>query len=256
MTDEIGSLVSRFAPAGSGRVVQVTMRTSGGGWGQSWRHGDDVTYPPASLSKVPLTATALLAAHDGLLDLGRRVGPDEFHCSQFPSVTTALTTPLTLGELATLSIVLSDNPAAHVLLEAVGETLWARGVAMLGCPAMTLPVGYRDQDFDAMSTEATTVDEQVAVLRAVDRLAELAPLRAWMGSNLRNGRINAMVPPPHRFHHKTGSLDGCLHDVGILDVNGQTAMVVALTKDQSDPMATEAAMAELGRGLVGILTTS
>ena len=247
--DATVAAVERFVSVEPGRVAHVAVR-DGAGWGWSWRSGDDVAYPAASLTKVPLVAAALLAADAGTLDLEVRVSDDSFHDTVFPTVMRALSTSLTLRELAALSIVLSDNLAAQVLLDAVTDEQWTAGMATLGCGSVARPVGYRDEDFDAMVDEVTTVDDQVAILDAVDRLDVLAPLRAWMGASLRNTRISALIPPPARFHHKTGSLDGVHHDVGLLDAAGHTLLVVALTADQPDPLGTTSDMAELGVALL------
>jgi len=254
MDDAMGHAVERFVSGSPGRVAHVALRDPEGGWSRSWRAGDDVGYPPASLTKVPLVAVALLAAESGLLNLDARVLPEVFHTSAFPNVLSVVSTPLTLRELAALAIVLSDNLAAQALLDVVDDTQWGRGVAAMGCPGLARPVGYRDQDFDAMWSETTTVDEQVSILAVVDRLDSLAPLRAWMGASLRNNRISTLIPPPARFHHKTGSLDGVHHDVGLLDVGDHTAQVVALTAAQPDPLGTASDMAELGVAVVAALS--
>ncbi len=248
----LGRAAATFANGATGRVAHIEVL---GRSDTRARHGDDVGYPAASLSKVPLAAAALLAGLDGTLDLSAPVPSSAWGSTIYPSVLGALHSDLTVGELVALSIVTSDNPAAQAVLERLPAGAWERAVTTLGCPQMAKPAGYGDDDFDGMHHQLTTVDEQVAVLTAIAARDELAPLYGWMGSSLLNQRVSAMVAPPVRFHHKTGSLDGVLHDVGILDTGTHRAVVVALTRDQADPVATQAAMVDLGIAVTSALTT-
>lgn len=249
-TGAIHLAVAAFAGRASGRVAHVEVL---GQPASRTRHGDDVGYPAASLSKVPLAAAALLAGLDGTLDLCAPVPSSAWGSTIYPSVLGALHSDLTVGELAALSIVTSDNPAAQAVLERLPAGAWERAVTTLGCPNMAKPAGYGDDDFDGMHHQLTTVDEQVAVLTAIATTAEFGDLYRWMGSSLLNQRVSAMVAPPVRFHHKTGSLDGVLHDVGILDTGTHRAVVVALTRDQADPVATQADMVDLGVAITSAL---
>jgi beta-lactamase class A len=247
----LGTAAARFVGDTAGRVVHIevlgqpTTRT---------RHGDDTGYPAASLSKLPLVAAALLAGADGTANLSTPVPSSSWGSTAYPSVLTALHSDLTVAEMAALSIVTSDNPAAQVVLDWLPAGAWERATAALGCTGMCPPAGFGDHHFDGMHHQHTTVDEQVAVVTAIATVDELAPLYRWMGSSLLNQRVSAMVAPPIRFHHKTGSLDGVLHDVGILDTGIHQTIIVALTHHQADPVATQSAMVDLGVAVTAALT--
>lgn len=248
--DLLRQAAAAFAGPDTGRVVHLESLEHPG---ITIRCGDDTGYPAASLSKLPLATALLLAGADGTLDLTSPVPSSSWPSTRYPSVLASLQSNLNLAELASLSIVTSDNPAAQVVLEHLPPGAWERATSVLGVAGMAPPSGFGDEHFDGMHHQHTTVDEQVAVLRTIATLDLLAPLYRWMGSSLLNQRVSAMVAPPARFHHKTGSLDGVLHDVGVLASGPHRMVVVALTRNQRDPLATQAAMVDLGVSVAAAL---
>jgi len=239
----VATAVAEFVAAAPGRAAHVEDLATGFVLG---RAGADLRPPTASLAKLPLVAAALVAADAGQLDLTTRVDPHRLSRSQYPSIHGAITTPLTLGELAALAIVLSDNAAAQVVCEYVDPARWADALHVLGLADPGRPPGFTDDHFAELSGLRTDLDAQVAMLRSVATEPVLAPLLGWMGDNLRNTRVSRLIPPPSRFHHKTGTLDGVLHDVGVLRAGHHQLIVVTLTERQVDPVGTEDELTSFG----------
>lgn len=249
--DPVEHAVATFLGDDPGRAVLVADPDDG----RILAVGGDTLRPPAaSLAKVPLVAAVLMAAAEEQLDLSTRVDPGRLARTRYPSIHGAVTTPLTLRELAALAIVVSDNAAAQVVGDHLDDAAWRDALQQLGLPAMSRPSGFTDDHLDAAAQVRTSLEEQAAILRVVTSDERLAPLLDWMGDNLRNGRVSRMIPPPTRFHHKTGTLDGVLHDVGLLVGTERRLIVVVLTEGQQDPVATEVAMATLGVALTAVVS--
>ena len=249
--DALDEAVAAFLGGDPGRAVLVADPSDG----RILASGGDTLRPPAaSLAKVPLVAAALVAAAEGQLDLATRVDPGRLTRTRYPSIHGAVTTPLTLRELAALAIMVSDNAAAQVLCDHLDDAAWWGALTRLGFPDLPRPSGFTDEHLDATTQVRTTLGEQLAILRVVASDARLTPLLGWMGDNLRNNRVSRMIPPPTRFHHKTGTLDGVLHDVGLLVGTRGRLIVVALTERQLDPVGTEVAMGDLGIALAAEVT--
>lgn len=244
--------VLAFTSAAPGRAALVASADDGR---ILVRAGASLRPPAASLAKVPLVAAVLVAADAGAMDLATRVDPELLAPTRYPSIHAAVTTPLTLRELAGLAIVVSDNAAAQVLHDRLDDDAWTAAVEDLGLGGLPRAAGFTDRHLDGDASLRTTIDEQAAILGVVARDQRLAPLLGWMGDNLRNNRVSRMIPPPTRFHHKTGTLDGVLHDVGILVGAARRLVVVALTEKQGDPVATEVDMTTLGMELQVAVTS-
>ena len=66
-----------------------------------------------------------------------------------------------------------------------------------------------------------------------------------MSNNLRNARLSYRIEPPAVFAHKTGTLNGAAHDVGMLTVPTSRVSLVVLTSGE-DPVDISSRMAKFG----------
>ena len=74
-----------------------------------------------------------------------------------------------------------------------------------------------------------------------------------MRNNVRNSRLSAYFAPSTWFAHKTATLAGAVHDVGVLRTPAAQATVVVLTSANADSVSAAFTMARFGRALGRIL---
>ncbi len=221
----------------------------------AWEANVDVEHPAASLLKIPLVGALLFANSEHEVSLDHRLRPDLLESTCYPTVRTAFSaSTLTLLELSSLAILTSDNAAASYVLEFLGVEPYCRFLRAAGCENTGAPSGFGDEDLTLLREARTTATDQLRILRHVWNTDCLRPLRTWMANNLRNGRLSARIEPPAVFAHKTGTLEGVVHDVGVLTTPDLRASLVVLTSAEPDPVATSAQMADLGRDLSDELT--
>lgn len=157
-----------------------------------------------------------------------------------------------MGQLAALSVLTSDNAAAQKVLEVVGEGRVRVWLESVGCESTDVPVGFGDDQFGALRGCMTTGGDQIRVLRAVWGSHVYGPLRTWLRNNVRNTRLSWFAEPPVFWSHKTGSLAGVVHDVGVMSVPGSQVFVAVLVSGVVDSVAVSVEMAGFGDRLVSL----
>jgi beta-lactamase class A len=199
---------------------------------------DDVV-PAASMIKVPIFAAVLSRVADGRLDLEqpvnvppRRAGGSGILYGM-PRIEL-----LTLADLLTLMIIVSDNTATNVLIDLVGQTHINRFCAAHGLTGTTLR--RRMMDIDAIRLgldNTTTARDQARMfdLLAGDKLLT-GRLRDFAMAVLANQQFNeglrSFIPKEVPVFHKTGELPGVRHDAGIIAASsGRQAVVAVLVSD-------------------------
>lgn len=204
-------------------------------------HGDRLV-PAASTSKVQLLILTLQQVATGGRDLADRLQiPDDRVGGS--GVLRALTSveELTLGEVLELMIVVSDNVATNMIIDALGVRAIMAGLGDLGAQDSRLE--RRLMDSAAIATGAqnvTTADDQALVL---DRLClgELLPeaLRthalAVLGGQQFNDRLPSRLESDVVCRHKTGEIYNIRHDVGLLEFDGRQIAIAALGSELPEP---------------------
>lgn len=199
----------------------------------------DVPMPAASLIKLPILACALQAAEDGELDLDRRVplnaddrvGGDGVLRLMAPGLSP------TVHDLLTLMIVVSDNTATNLIIDALGAAriaAWIRGAGLAGTELVGRLQLPRERWTAAQrrgERNRTCATDMLGLLLALER-GELVPPRATarMHAILAEQRategigrwlpIDPEVPDARgravRLESKSGCLAGVWHDVAIV----------------------------------------
>lgn len=154
-------------------------------------------------------------------------------------------TTLTLGDLATLTITVSDNTASNLCLRAVGgpEAVNARLVEW-GCQDTKIhrPIKFKLEESDPPHTATSTPHDFLRMLghlgpetRArMAKVSDTAMLPRLLSVNPYADDLRAMRPP-FRVAHKPGAVTGVRNDVGFIECEGKTLTVVILTKGCPDP---------------------
>jgi beta-lactamase class A len=168
---------------------------------------------------------------------------------------------LPLRDLAELMIACSDNAATNMLLRRLGTEPVNACLDGLGLrrtrvrrPLQVVPAGGGEPN-------TVTAAEMAALLLGIAR-AQVVSFEACrrMVATLKRTQaadaLPALLPPPGgavvgapprwELAHKTGSIAGCEHDVGLLYVAGQTVAVAVLSCGCGAAREARAAIAEVG----------
>ncbi len=220
--------------------------------------GPQERFSAASVIKVPIMMAAFLQAQRGQLDLHREIVVSDSERVGGSGVVTRLSQGVSfpLIDLITLMIIVSDNTATNLCIDAVGLGAINDYLALAGCTETVL--GRRLMDYEARRLgrdNFVTAKDMVAVLRDL-----------WYGNNLNTqyrdmaleilyeqqyrDKLPRRLPDTDgsrvRLAHKTGELHNIEHDVGILVVDGKPAFIAALTRDLASTADGRAAIGEVG----------
>ena len=193
------------------------------------------TFPLASTIKLAILYEMFKQADEGRLNLDASRPLDRRHVVGGSGVLAELQAPsMSLRDYAVLMIVLSDNSATNLLIDAVGMANVTQRMSSLGMPGLKL----RRRMIDAAA--ALRGDENVGSPADVARLlgiihrgegitkesrdAIIAILQKAKSSALRDG-----VPSSVRVANKTGSLEGVAADAGIVYLADHPYIFVATT---------------------------
>src|SRR5690348_9006425 len=138
-------------------VAGVRVRELGGS--ELFAYGDDDVFPAASVIKVPLVMTLFAQAAEGLVTLDERLPIGDKHVGAVPVFGTGILRDLvdvadmSLRDLATLTITLSDNVATNRLIDRLGFEPVARRLSEWGCPRTRLVRRMFDEDAKSRGLE-------------------------------------------------------------------------------------------------------
>ena len=248
---KVQRLIDSFVEGGALRSVVVQVHEP---VANVWTSNPYTEHPAASLLKIPLVAGLLMAIARQEISPDHPVRPDQIGETVYPTVRAAFSSStITLLELSALAILTSDNAAATYILDQFGVDHYLRFLNEAGCHHTGIPPGFGDEHFALLREVKTTAADQSRILSCIWNTDQLKPLRRWMANNVLNARLSARTEPPSVFAHKTGTLEGILHDVGMLTHPGLRASLVVLTSNEMDPIVTTAQLADLGDRLASEL---
>lgn len=193
------------------------------------------TFPLASTIKLAILYELFKQADDGQVNLDEIHTLDRRHVAGGSGVLVELTAPaMSLRDYATLMVVVSDNTATNLLIDALGMANITRRMGALGLKSLQL----RRKMIDLAAAERG--DENVGTAADLARLltriyrseglkqessaAIITILRKPKPSALRDG-----VPSGIPVANKTGTLDGVAADAGIVYLADRPYVFVALT---------------------------
>jgi beta-lactamase class A len=160
---------------------------------------------------------------------------------------------VTLQDLARLSIVVSDNTAANMLMEVVGLTRAGEWLAGLGYGQTRLERKFYDFEArDAGRENRCTAGELADLLARLETGSLVSPeacreMLAILRRQAYTERIPALLPPGTAVAHKTGTITGVCHDVGVIYAPSGPIVLSVLTQGCRDPAAAQAAIRRITR---------
>lgn len=173
--------------------------------------------PSASLIKV---AIACAAAADPDLDLSapQQIGDldETFYCSILQAFEPG--DQVSLKALIGLMLIVSDNPATSAVLDAVGMDKVNTWLSEHGLGHTSLSVGFDDDSLGApLRANLTTAADCLTLLKLIETQPTYGFVLHMLRNNLRNERIPKLLPDSAVIAHKTGTLNGLMHDIAIIE---------------------------------------
>jgi beta-lactamase class A len=225
--------------------------------GATAAYHDKDTFRSASVAKVPILVETYRQLAAGTLRADEQLQITEENITDGSGVLQARAGDrLSVAELLRLSVSVSDNTAARMLLQrAGGEAAVNRTMAALGLSQTRLYADDRPNTTSAaematllswIATRSSPFDTRPAVAGGgpgPDTLASLLALsqaQAWLTDDLPRG-----VP----VAHKSGQLPGVRNEAGVIYGPGGPYVVVVLTDELADQGDAEAFIADLGRAV-------
>ena len=218
MVDDLAALRQAIAVAPA--TVGIVLMDENGT--ERFAERPDESFPAASVIKIPLVMTLYADAAEGRLSLDERssVGArveGSGVLRHLPGVT-----DLTLRDLATLCVIVSDNTATNRLIERVGLDRVAERLREWGCTGTRLQRAMFDTDAAKRGADNVMVPREMAGLL-------LRLLRGECGGRATSDAVLAVLeqtqddallrrylPAGTRVAHKTGSLAQVRNDAGIV----------------------------------------
>jgi beta-lactamase class A len=211
------------------------------------------TFPLASTIKLSILYELFKQAEEGRLKLDEVRALERREAVGGDGILNHLSAPaMPLRDYATLMVVLSDNTATNLLIDAVGMDNVARRMAALGVKGLQLRRKMMDLAAARRGDENTGSPADLARLLTIIYRSEglskkssddiLAILAKPKRSALRDS-----IPADVRVADKTGTLDGVEADAGIVYVPGRPFVFVATTTFLKSNAAGEAAIRAASR---------
>jgi len=198
-------------------------------------------FPTASTIKLAILYEMFKQAEAGTLALDTPAPLNRAQVVGGSGVLQFLSAPvLSLRDQAALMIILSDNTATNVVIDAVGMDKVNARMSMLGLAEIKLRRKMMD------SAAVKRGDENIASPGALSRIAELV----WKGEGLKPesrdaarkilhevpGQIRNAVPSAVLVASKTGTLDGVRAEAAVVELTGRPyALAVMTTYLANDP---------------------
>ena len=221
--------------AGLLAAVEAIERDSGGilcfavqdlQTGEAWRYRADHKCRTASIIKFPILVHIALAVFESGLTWKEMLTLTAEEKVGGSGILTQLTpgTALSIRDICVLMTVLSDNTGTNMLIERLGVAPINARMRSLGLPVTTV---FR-KSFQPDTPESapygwgvTTPEEMLSLIRrlAADRIGDAATsadLIAILEQQFYRDAIPRYLPADWRYAGKTGSLNACRNDVGLV----------------------------------------
>lgn len=198
-----------------------------------------IGFPAASMIKVPIMYEIMRQAAAGMLSLDDslvvtkdvRVDGAGILKELRPDIT------MTVRELVTLMIILSDNTATNMLIDLVGMDAINTTITELGLPSTVLR--RKMMDFDAARAGRENETSAADLVLLFEKIHNKNTLPAEYGAMMTDiltrqqvrDKLPFYLPEETVIANKTGTLPGVEHDAGILFLPGGPYIVCVLTAD-------------------------
>jgi len=223
-------------------TVGLVVKHLGSGETLAWR--PDERFPAASIIKIPILVEVLRQAEMGRLRLDERITirPQDKVGGFGILKELGSLEALSLLDLLTLMVIISDNTGANLCIERVGMAAVNAGAASLGLTGTVLQrkmmdTAARERGLDNFTTpaDAARLLELLATEQVLTPEGSRQALEILARQQV-NDRLPLLLPAGVSVAHKTGELSGIRHDVGIVGAGTGRLVIAALTKGCETPL--------------------
>ncbi len=253
------------------------------------RHRAEEIFFTASTFKVPLLVEVYRQIDQGVLDPTQRLELDDRLRAPGSGVLKELSNGLhlTVHDLATLMIIVSDNTATDILYDLVGRDRLAQTLNEFGLTATRIPMSCRELLYSIYGIETDDIGEANTLVR--DRLAMGQVVEGSDGLSLERSDVSSpadmvrlldlvyggevlseesrdavldilgqqqlstiipySLPAMTRVAHKTGGVTGVRCDVGIVTAPAGPYAVALMAKEVTYSKEIDRALADVSRAI-------
>ncbi|WP_108670245.1 serine hydrolase [Peribacillus acanthi] len=210
--------------------------------------------PSASLIKLPILLEGFRQIENGTLNLYDAIQIQEYQKVEGAGVIHKLSNAkLTVQDLLTLMIIVSDNTATNVLIDLLGMEKINSFIKEQGCNSTEL--NRKMMDFDSIIkgiNNWTTASEMVLMLKEIDiGLGYSSNSKELMKGILQNQQFLDKLPlfidlEDGWIGNKTGELSGVEHDCAIMKKGNKSAYITVLCDSLPSKGVGKIAIAKIG----------
>jgi beta-lactamase class A len=213
--------------------------------GELLQYNEKLVFPSASIIKLSILLELFKRIENGEFSLEDRVMLKDSDKVGGFGVLKELdcNLNLTIKDLATLMIILSDNVATNKLIDILGMDSINNTVKELGMKDTVLGRKMMDEEAKKRGLDNyTSAKDTLTIFEAYlnpSKIVELCPKNRdtiidILKKQQCNNKLPFLMPKDIAFGHKTGDLPGVEHDAGILFSKTGNIIIVVLTKDLED----------------------
>ncbi|MBI4096897.1 MAG: serine hydrolase [Candidatus Levybacteria bacterium] len=201
----------------------------------------------ASIHKVPIVATLYYLENKGKIRLDEQITLQEVDIQDYGTGSLRYQKPgstYSLKTLAKLALNQSDNTAAHIIGNKIGEDNIQKTIDQLGLTQTN------------MATNQTSAYDMYLLFKKIYNNEITTPAKSqellgFMQDTDIEDRLPRLLPPGSVVYHKTGDVVGSVHDVGIIK-NGDTIFFLGvLTSDiGNDEQETKETISKIAKNVV------
>jgi beta-lactamase class A len=215
-------------------------------------HGD-VVFTQASAIKLPILVELMRQVEAGEQDLDEVVTLAASDVVPGSGVLRELTpgkVSLSLRDVATLMVTVSDNTATNMIIDRVGMAKVNAEMARLGLASTKLQRKMQDRTaWEENRENLSTPDDQARLLELLYKGEILSPKSREEIDRIltipKPGQLRTLLPEGTKVAHKTGTLSGVVVDVGIVYLANRPFIVAGMGNWLVDADQAERAISEI-----------
>lgn len=228
--------------------------------GETFAYRSDAVMPTASLIKFPVLIELYRQAEQGTVSLDTPITLNDADKVPGSGILTQhfnAGAALSLHTIARLMITYSDNTATNLVLDQIGIRSVAKTMSELGFPETQIhsKVFRRDTSVAIERSQkyglgSTTAKDMVALLERLHHKTLLSPescdaILAHLATCDDKSKLARKLPAGVKLFHKTGAVNECRTDAGLLQTPQGMIAIAVLTNNNRDTSWTDTNEAEL-----------
>lgn len=215
--------------------------------GETFGISEKERFTGASIHKIPIVATLYYLENKGKIRLDEQVTLQEVDIQDYGTGSLRYQKPgstYSLKTLAKLSLKQSDNTAAHILSNKIGEENVQKTIDQFGL-TQTNMASNQTSPYDMYLLFKKIYNNEVTTP------AKTQELLGFMQDTDIEDRLPKLLPKGSLIYHKTGDAVGSIHDVGIIKNGNNIFFLGVLTSDiGTDEKVTQETIAKIAKNVL------